>query len=374
MSAPRDFAMSDPTPTFTASLPGIGGVLRAAVDDFRVEEVPSYEPCGQGEHTYARIEKRGLTTPMAVEHIARALGVNPRDVGYAGLKDRHATTVQWLSLPRTDPASVLALELPGIRVLEAARHGNKLRTGHLKGNRFTLRVTGLDDLDEALRRTAPIADALTRDGVPNYYGEQRFGRDGDNFARGAAWLRGESPAPREHFQRKLLASSVQSELFNRCLAERVTRGELSRWVDGDLAVRHAHGRPWLVTEAEAEALYPSFEASATGPMFGPKMPVAGAALGEREAAVLAASGVSLTDLGRAGELAEGARRAVRVRAEGLAVTREDDALCFAFTLPAGAYATVVLREFMKLDPVDGLKPIGAGGIQPALKAWSDEPR
>ncbi len=78
MSAPRDFAMSDPTPTLTASLPGIGGVLRATVDDFLVEEVPSYEPCGQGEHTYARIEKRGLTTPMAVEHVARALGVNPR--------------------------------------------------------------------------------------------------------------------------------------------------------------------------------------------------------------------------------------------------------------------------------------------------------
>jgi tRNA pseudouridine13 synthase len=367
--------MSDPTPTLTASLPGIGGVLRAAVDDFRVEEVPSYEPCGQGEHTYARIEKRGLTTPMAVEHIARALGVNPRDVGYAGLKDRHAP-------PRCSGSPCPAPTLRACwRLSSRAFACSRPRGTATSSARGTSRATaspsgsrGLDDLDEALRRTAPIADALTRDGVPNYYGEQRFGRDGDNFARGAAWLRGESPAPREHFQRKLLASSVQSELFNRCLAERVTRGELSRWVDGDLAVRHAHGRPWLVTEAEAAALYPSFEASATGPMFGPKMPVAGAALGEREAAVLAASGVSLTDLGRAGELAEGARRAVRVRAEGLAVTREDDALCFAFTLPAGAYATVVLREFMKLDPVDGLKPIGAGGIQPALKAWSDEPR
>ncbi len=143
---------------------------------------------------------------------------------------------------------------------------------------------------------------------------------------------------------------MQSELFNRCLAERVTRGELSRWVDGDLAVRHAHGRPWLVTEAEAAELYPPFEASATGPMFGPKMPSPGASSGEREAAVLAASGVTLSDLARAGELAEGARRMVRVRAEGIELSRDKDALRFAFTLQPGAYATVVLREFMKSRP------------------------
>ncbi|MEZ4394047.1 MAG: tRNA pseudouridine(13) synthase TruD [Polyangiales bacterium] len=364
--------MEQTHPYLTASLPGTGGALRASVDDFVVDELPSYEPSGSGEHTLARVEKRGVTTPDAVERIARALGVHPRDVGYAGLNDRHARTTQWISVPRVDPARVLGLELEGLRVLEAARHGNKIRTGHLRGNRFTLRVTGLADLDEALARARAIDAVLSVTGVPNYYGEQRFGRDGANRERGLRWLRGEVPAPRDRFQRKLLASSVQSSLFNESLAERVTAGELARWVDGDLAVRHAHGRPWAITEADAAALYPSFEASATGPMFGPKMPRATGELGRREEASLLASGVTLDDLARAGDLAEGARRAVRVRAEGMTITREPSALRFEFTLPPGAYATVVMRELMKPEAVDGLKLNGSGGIQPAPQAWSDD--
>lgn len=365
--------MDAPLPYLTDSLPGIGGALRAVPEDFCVEELPAYEPSGAGEHTYAWIEKRGLSTPDMVERLARALGVQARDVGYAGLKDRHAVTRQWVSLPRVDPARVEALSLDGLRVLAATRHGNKLRTGHLRGNRFIVRLTALTALPEALRQARQVAEALGAQGVPNYYGEQRFGRDGDNAARGARWLRGEAPAPRDRFQRKLLASAVQSSCFNRCLADRVTRGELSRWVEGDLAVRHAHARPWPITEAEAGELYPSFAASATGPMFGPRMPAAQGELGRREAEALASSGVSLEDFARAGDLAEGARRAVRVRAESLEVDLDGDALRFAFTLPAGSYATVVLREFMKVDD-DGLKLIGAGGIQPAPQFGSDGAR
>lgn len=115
-------------PYLTAALPGIGGLLRASPDDFVVDELPAYEPCGEGEHTLARIEKRGLNTQDAVERIAHALGVPARDVGYAGLKDRHARTTQWISLPRVDPARALALELDGVRVLSADRHRNKIRT------------------------------------------------------------------------------------------------------------------------------------------------------------------------------------------------------------------------------------------------------
>lgn len=359
-------------PYLTASLPGIGGVLRASLDDFVVEEIPAYTPSGSGEHTLARIEKRGLTTPDAIERLARSMSLQPRDIGYAGLKDRHARTTQWVSLPRVDPARVMALELEGLRVIEAARHGNKLRTGHLRGNRFTLRVTSLRAPDEALAAARAIAEVLDAVGVPNYYGEQRFGRDGANRERGLRWLRGDGPAPRDRFQRKLLASSVQSSLFNECLAARVSAGELSRFIEGDLAVRHAQGRPWAITEDEAAALYPSFEASATGPMFGPKMPRPAGELGRREDEALRASGVTLEDLARAGELAEGARRAVRVRAEGMSIEREETALVFAFTLPPGAYATVVMRELMKLDGDDGLKLSGAGGIQPAPQAWSDD--
>lgn len=351
-------------PYLTASLPGIGGALRATPDDFVVDELPAYEPCGEGEHTLARIEKRGLNTQDAVERIARALGVDPRDAGYAGLKDRHARTTQWISLPRVDPARALSLELDGVRVLEAGRHRNKLKTGHLRGNRFTLRVSGVCDLDAALRHALAIETELRFHGCPNYYGEQRFGRDGANAARGVRWLRGEVPAPRDRFQRRLQVSAVQSTLFNQVLAARVTRGELSRWVEGDLAMRHAQGRPWAITREEAEALYPAFEASASGPMFGPKMPRASGEEGRREDEVLSGASVTLEDLARAGDLAEGTRRIVRVRPEGMEIDRDGDAIRFAFTLPAGAYATVVMREFLKSDAGDGLKPDLAGGIQP----------
>lgn len=169
-------------------------------------------------------------------------------------------------------------------------------------------------------------------------------------------------------------SAVQSTLFNQVLASRVSRGELSRWVEGDLAMRHAQGRPWAITEEEAAAMYPSFEASASGPMFGAKMPRATGEEGRREDAVLADAAVTLDDLARAGDLAEGTRRVVRVRPEEMQIDRDGDAIRFAFTLPSGAYATVVMREFMKSDAGDGLKPDPAGGIQPTPQPHTEEER
>src|SRR5687768_12862031 len=128
-------------PFLTADAPGIGGVLRTSDADFVVDEVPAYLPSGVGEHVFARIEKRGLTTPQAVAAIARALGVRDRDVGVAGMKDRHAVTTQWISLPPpVTPEAALAFEHDAIRVLEAARHPHKLRTGHLRSNAFRLRI------------------------------------------------------------------------------------------------------------------------------------------------------------------------------------------------------------------------------------------
>ena len=338
------------TPTLpyaTAHLPGIGGALRASNDDFRVEEIPAYLPSGEGDHTYARIEKRDMTTPFAVERLAKALGVDPRDVGYAGLKDRHAVTTQWVSIPRVDPARVEGVAIEGLRVLEVSRHRNKLRTGHLHGNRFILRVTGIVDAPLAIERASVIATELRNMGVPNYYGDQRFGREGDNAARGFAWLRGEAPAPREGFQRKLLVSAAQSALFNQYLARRVSLGALGRYVPGDLAARHPVGRPWSVDPAEAQGLYDAHAASATGPVFGTAMPWPEGEARAMEEAVLAEAAVEVGWFARARDLGEGARRAVRSLVDDLQVERDGEALRFSFTLPAGAYATVVMREFMK---------------------------
>ena len=130
-------------PYLTEDLPGTGGTLRARDEDFVVDEEPAYLPSGTGDHVFVRIEKRGLATPVAVTQLARALGVKDRDIGVAGMKDRHAVTTQWLSLPPpVTPEAALAVIAEGLRVLEARRHGHKLRTGHVRGNRFRLRGGG----------------------------------------------------------------------------------------------------------------------------------------------------------------------------------------------------------------------------------------
>ena len=178
-------------PYLTTDLPGIGGVLRTTPDDFFVDEEPAYLPSGEGEHVFAKLEKRGLTTQMAVERIAKALAVKPRDIGVAGMKDRHAVTRQWISLPPpTQPDAVRALVLEDIQILEVVRHPHKLRTGHVRANRFRLRVRGCTD-DAVTRATAILARLAQPPGTPNWYGEQRFGRDGDNAARGRAIVDGE---------------------------------------------------------------------------------------------------------------------------------------------------------------------------------------
>ena len=336
----------DSFPRRCLDLSPVGGVLRASEDDFRVDEIASYEPCGEGEHTYLRFEKRGMTTPYAITQIARVLKMQARDIGYAGLKDRHAVTTQTVSLPRIDPERVSAMEIPGLRVLSVARHRNKLRTGHLKGNRFELRVRDVPDgVDLGLARALGIAERISRAGVPNYFGEQRFGRDGDNAARAREWLSGDNAGPRDPQQRRFLVSALQSELFNAWLGARVHDGLIDAFVEGDLAARGATGRPWLITAEDAALLYPTGQASPTGPMFGRSMDRPTGAAEAREEAVLAGASLDRAFFDRIGALAEGTRRPARVFVEDLAVTVDGDALVFRFTLAPGAYATVVMREF-----------------------------
>src|SRR5262249_34923996 len=156
----------------TGHLPGTGGLHKAAPEDFLVEELPAYPPSGEGEHTFLFIEKRALTSDEAVTRIAAALGADARDAGVAGQKDRQAGTRQWISLPRVDPERARGLAVEGARVIEAARHGHKLRTGHLAGNRFTLIVRGTTD---GLPRARAVLEALAARGIANYFGAQRFG-------------------------------------------------------------------------------------------------------------------------------------------------------------------------------------------------------
>jgi hypothetical protein len=153
-------------------------------ETFIVEEIPAYLPVGDGEHTYLWIEKRNLTTLEAVGKLARVLGVEARDIGYAGMKDRRATTRQWLSLSGVDPARAQEATVEGVRILATGRHRNKLRVGHLHGNRFEILLTDLAN-NEGAAISGALAD-LSAKGVPNRYGHQRFGSAGDNVEVGLA--------------------------------------------------------------------------------------------------------------------------------------------------------------------------------------------
>jgi tRNA pseudouridine13 synthase len=334
-------------PYLTAALPGIGGVLRTSCEDFLVDEEPAYLPVGSGDHVFVRIEKRGLTTPQAVERIARALSVNARDIGVAGMKDRHAVTRQWLSLPPpVTPEAAQALALEDVKILEAARHGHKLRTGHVRANRFVLTVRGCGDDAEA--RARAVLDALAAPpGAPNWYGEQRFGRDGDNAERGLTIVRGGQP-PRDRKLARLLVSALQSKLFNEWLVARIADGLYARVIAGDILHKTGGGQFVCEDPTVDGPRLSAGEVTVTGPMFGASMRAASGEAAEREQRILAGAGLTADAFASVRAIAEGTRRDASIEV-GAPIVRAVDAgvIEVAFSLPGGAYATAVMREVMK---------------------------
>lgn len=336
------------------STPGAGpvsGQLKERPEDFRVEEVPAYEPSGAGEHLFVHFEKTSLDTKEAVRRIAAALDVPARDAGFAGLKDRHAVTSQWASFHRGEASRIEGASIDGVRILDARLHGNKLRTGHLRGNRFVVRLRrALAEAEraETLAAARATLDALAQGGVPNYYGEQRFGRERSNVARAREWLIAGGRAPRDSFERKLLVSALQSELYNELCAARVREGTLGAVIAGDLCRKEETGGLFVVEDVEAEnARAARFEISATGPMFGAKMRWPEGEAKRREEETLARSGLDRDALARFAKWGEGTRRPYRVRLGAPSVEADEEGLVLAFELPAGAYATIVLRELTR---------------------------
>jgi tRNA pseudouridine13 synthase len=315
--------------------------LRSRPEDFRVDEIPLYAPSGEGGHTFVRVEKRLRTTEEVARELARAAGVRAADVGYAGRKDRDAVATQWFSVEGLAPEAALALELPGLRVLEARRHAHKLRTGQLRGNRFE--IVARDVGREALCAAAARFERLRRDGMPNRFGPQRFGWDGGNLEQARRLLRGEKiGADRRHA--RFLLSALQAAAFNAVLGGRPL--PLACLEPGDVAVVHASGGLFRVEDASREApRAAAFEISATGPIFGTRVLAPSGAAAERERAVFAAMGVDPEVLRPPpGIRLRGARRALRVRLEAADAVAEGDALRVCFTLPAGSYASVALEE------------------------------
>jgi tRNA pseudouridine13 synthase len=318
--------------------------IAARPEDFLVDEIPLYAPSGAGAHTFVRVEKRGCSTEHVARALARAVEVAPRDVGYAGRKDAAALARQWLSVPGLDPVRALALEGPGWRVLEAAHHGHKLRTGQLRGNRFELVVRELAPGEIA---AAPgRLEALLRTGIPNRFGGQRFGA-GEGAARGRALLAG-AALPRDRRTARFWLSALQAELFNAVLEARPL--PLDAVEEGDVAFLHASGACFVIDEVAREAPRAvAFEISATGPIFGTHVLEPRGAPLAREHAAYEALGIPRGAALRPprGIRLRGARRPLRVRPASAACEAAGrDALRLRFELPPGSYATVLVEALL----------------------------
>ncbi|BDU15872.1 tRNA pseudouridine(13) synthase TruD [Lysobacter auxotrophicus] len=339
--------MSEPTLPRAHGDAVLSANMRTTPEDFVVEEIPGFEPTGAGEHLLLTVEKRGMNTGFAAKHIAQWAGVGEVAIGYAGLKDRHAVTRQRFSvhLPKKVAPDLSTLDFvqgeERLTVVEHTWHAKKLPRGALAGNRFVLTLRAVRGERDAIgQRLAAIAER----GVPNYFGEQRFGRDGDNVANARAMFNGRR-VRRE--QRTLLISAARSELFNRVLAQRVQRGCWDTPLDGEVWMldgsRSVFG-PEPFDDALALRLA-SFDIHPTGPLWGRGEPRTTGEAAQLEAEAL--SGEEALAL-RAGLEAEGLkqeRRALRLKPAELAWSwREDDVLELAFALPPGTYATVVLAE------------------------------
>jgi tRNA pseudouridine13 synthase len=338
---------SEELPYATVKSLRVLGKIRDQPQDFQVEEVPAYAPEGRGDHLFVRFRKTDLNTPEAVRRIATALGVDARAAGWAGLKDRRAVTSQWASFHRADAAAALALDLPGIRVLEAAPHPHKIRTGHLRANRFVILIRGAAAQSAVAGQL--LAELALR-GAPNYYGEQRFGRERGNLARARAWLLEGGAPPRDRFERKLIASTLQSEIFNQWLAARVLGGELDRPVQGDLMRKEDTGGLFVAEDPnDAAERMARWEISPTGPMVGAKMRWPAGESERRERALCERWGLLDERLAQLRSWLPGTRRVARVRPTETRIDEHEAGLELAFTLPKGAYATVILRELLKPD-------------------------
>jgi tRNA pseudouridine13 synthase len=341
----------EPLPYLTADLPGIGGNLKDQPEDFVVEEIPAYEPCGDGQHLFLWIEKRDLPHEVLLRKLAKILEVSSDDIGTAGIKDRRAITRQYISVPVTCTSRVELLNSDELRVLKRVPHGNKLRTGHLRGNRFTVVVRGV--CDDAGDRAAPIAAVINSLGFPNYYGEQRFGHEGETLTLGLDLLAGRKaprdiPFSKRKFLLRLALSAVQSDLFNQTLALRLRDGLLHTVLEGDVLEVIESGGKFTGEDPVAEQVrLAQGEVSVTGPMFGVKMLATGGVAAEREARVLENSGLKLADFQNYANLLSGARRAFVIRPGELKTTAVELGIQFEFSLPSGVYATMLLREFMK---------------------------
>lgn len=322
--------------------------LRTRVEDFRVDEIDTFKPSGSGEHLLLAIEKRGMTTMHALRRIAQWAGVAESAIGYAGLKDRHAVTRQRFTvwIPKKISPDVAALQAGDLKVLSSDWHARKLPRGALTGNRFGLVLRDVEGERDPIETRL---QAIRSRGVPNYFGEQRFGRGGDNVSQALAMFAGKRVRRDE---RSLLLSAARSQIFNAALSERVVHGSWDQGIEGDVFMldgSHSVFGPVEIDETMSTRLA-SFDIHPTGPMWGRGELRTQGDVQALEANIAQAHGDLCKGLEAAGLKQE--RRGLRMPVAGLAWEWQgDDVLSLSFQLPAGSYATTVLRELGDVEDV-----------------------
>jgi len=343
---PDDWRRAALDPPRAFGEPVAEGTLRATPEDFAVDEELSFQPDGAGAHWLLHVAKRDANTEWVAGQLARTAGVRAADVGFAGLKDRHAVVRQWFSIPRTSltAADWLAVQHGEFQVLAVHAHSRKLRRGALAANRFRIHVRDVQgDRDVLQERIALIGQR----GVPNYFGPQRFGRDGANLSRVVDWAESGRLSPARS-ERSFTISAARSLLFNAVLAERVTQQNWATLLPGDVANLDGSASVFSVAvlDAELETRCAAFDIHPTGPLWGRGELRSGSSVRQLECGVSERFDAVTRALAGAG--LEQERRALRLRVAKLRVEFAAESLTMAFSLGPGAFATTVLRELLRV--------------------------
>ena len=337
-------------PYITPDLPGTGGRIREFCEDFCVEEVLAYEPSGEGNHLFINLTRKGMSTREVAKRIAGTLDLPMNAVGYAGLKDKRSVSNQTFSVhlegvdrERLKEYMELMGALHSLEIKWSAFHQRKIRVGHLIENRFTINITDLKiHSSEALIRARKTSHQLREGGLPNFYGPQRV--DSTNVRRGRDLLKGLRKI-RNRWLKRFLVTSYIDHLCNIYLVERFERGAFNELMEGDIAKKYSTGGMFLVEDVEAEQpRYENHEISFTAPIYGPKMWQAEGPSRRLEEEILNSSGVTLEELARF--KVRGSRRLGRLLPD-VTVVEIRRGIQLRFSLPKGAYATIILREIMK---------------------------
>lgn len=344
---------------YATQAPSATGLFKQAPEDFQVYENLGYAFSGDGEHQFILVEKVNNNTAFVAEQLAKYTGLPLRQVTYAGRKDKYALTQQWFGLhaPGKADFDFSRLDLPGVRVLEQHRHNKKLKTGQLKGNRFVIRLKAVSDADAV---TAKL-DTVKTTGVPNYYGEQRFGvmrtsdigeqLKGGNLALAERMVNGE--AIRNRNKRSMALSALRSWLFNEVISARIEAGIFDTVQDGD-ALALTGSNSFFIndgSDANVQQRYTQQDLSPTAPLWGAGRLACTKAVAELENKIASRYQAVSDFLANAGLKQE--RRAIKIWPQQLEWQCVDDTLTISFSLPGGCYATTVLRECINtLTPVE----------------------